>query len=128
MMKFVGELALNLKVATLTLTSAIGSFFAIVWLHIESAIPQMTAFVSLIVAIVIGVAHYCKLVRENRESRENSKLKELEMDLRRIEKEGELLQNEGDRLDNIQKDLTIQEQRLRIKQLEKSISEGKKED
>lgn len=120
-MKLFAGLAPELKLAMPIWISSIGVWIADMWFKFESVIPSLAGFVALIGGIIVAVGHYCRIVRENRESRENSKLKELEIDLRRLEKEGELLQNEGERLDNIQKDLTIQEQRLRIHHLEKTL-------
>jgi cell shape-determining protein MreC len=100
MMKSVGELALNLKVATLTLISGFGSFVATVWLHIESAIPSIAAVVALITGIIIAVAHYCKMITDNRAAKQQARINELTIKSMRLEHESRELDNEQTKLEN----------------------------
>jgi cell shape-determining protein MreC len=100
MMKSVAELALSLKVAMLTLISGFGSFVAMAWLHIESAIPSITAIVTLIAGIIIAVAHYCKMVIDNRAARQQARINELTIKSMRLEHESRELENEQTKLEN----------------------------
>jgi hypothetical protein len=124
MSNYVTELVLNTKLAILMSASGLTAYFVELMTSYDSIILKGSATVSFITLIVVAYARYCKIVRENRESLERSRINELEADRQTAEKEKIELEKEGERLENIHKDLVIKEQLLRIKQLEKSIGDN----
>lgn len=109
MMKFVADLALDLKVATLTLTSGAALGVADALVNFDSALPKIASVVTIITGIVICTSHYCKMVWDNRHARAEARLKELAI--------------AGEQKDNKLKDELIKEQKLKNKLLEKEIED-----
>lgn len=104
-MRFVADLLLDLKVATLTLISGASLSIADYAFDFESALPSMAGFVAIVTGIIVGASHYFKLMWDNRHARAKARLDELE-----IEQEVK---------DSRLKDLLIREQELKNTILEK---------
>ena len=113
-MRFAADLVLSLKVATPTLISGL-ALGVIDWaVKFESVLPKIASIVAIIGAIIIAVSHYCKMSWDNHHARAKARLDEIEIDLRRLEKEGE-------EKDNELKDEILKEQKLKNKILEKQF-------
>ena len=101
MVKLLTETVLGYKAAFLNYKAGVTTAFSgvLVWVidflsWFNSNLTHLAAYASFILVITMIIAHFASTTRENRKSKEDTRMKEVEFELKNIEMEGEKLKNE----------------------------------
>jgi len=118
MLGTLAELGLSYKVGAVTAGSNIvfGTLTSLAW--VGANLAQIGLGLSAILTITLIVSHICKTIRDNRTSRENSRQKEIEMQLDLKDSEVSLRKSE----------VEIEELKLRVELLKLELQEKREDD